>query len=1071
MRRPIAVVVSALLLAPLFPASASARVVTLTEDQQSEDPALVVTPDGTGHVFWRRGVASGGDEIVYCRLPRGASACQKTQTFKPDDRESFHAPAVFYVPDERRITVVVGRCCNENAWTWSSTDGGETWSDPVNIGTLASDQATLGPGPGAVMGFAPSPTGSGPVNVQVASLSGPKETRAVKLSDPAGDIPYSRSIAFVDSTTPLVTWDDLTNTFFRVFDPTKGSDYFDADNYGPIGSIPGLDESTTVSGPGGTVIVGREGQPGKRRLTARRFDPASRTFGPPQAVDDGNGDPIFSHAFEDPAGGIHLAYIRNGEVKGEEDSVMWVYSPDGGATWRPPVSVGPQGGYNLRVGAAGDHGGWVLTDNNSGGPIRAFELAAGGPPAGGAGSDGGGSKDCKQVLQVTPKVQARAQGGCWSKVGATAWTTKADARINGLDFLTGGSGATVTVDTAQNTIATKGGVTQKAGAVLLNKGALTWDLDGATKFTKVDAFGIKLLGFAVTGEATVTFQKDQAKIETNIELPSPLDAATGATTMVTTMAGGLKLDGLQVKVASTDVGPLGVRDLVVTYTGGGVNTLEGSAKFLLPPQQEKVLQVGFGFKDGKFAHAEIPFYNGPPLPLPLATGVTLNSIGFGVSVVDGFQLDGSVGVGAAAGAIGLDGSFRFLLPAKSDVAELTANGKLKVFSLGLATGRVAFRTDGLFEFGGNATFGPLSANVAGGVQLDSGTFFASGDVSACLFGGCATGKAIVSSIGAAAGVEILGTCIGGGIKWPDTPVAGCSVSDFKPAGFSARALRQAGSGGAPLTVPVPPGQEQAVIRVRGDGGVPAIGVSGPGVEIASDPADASAPQGKQGVVLIPRPDLGAVEVTIQNPQAGAFSVTGTGGAAIAGVDVATGGPLPAPKGTLSGKGRSRTLSFTGAAAGEVSFVERGADGLVQQLGTAKATTGKVPFTITDGPAGRRTVEAVVTRGGVPRSSVVLATFTAPGPITPGRPRVTLRRRGSRLAVSWTKASRATRYRARVRVSDGRALLFNQGKRTVSVPRLERGDRVSATVQGVSSHGRRGRAATATLGPVRTARRR
>ena len=777
---------------------------------------------------------------------------------------------------------------------------------------------------------------------------------------------------------------------------------------------------------------------------------------------------------------MHLTYIRNGTVAGVEDAVMWAYSPDGGKTFNPPAVVGANGGFNLRIAAGADHGGFVLSDDNSGGPIKAFTLAAGGSPAGGGGNDGGGPAPagCKQLLQVTATVQARSQGGCWSKDGGTRWTTKADARINGIDFQTGGSGATVSVDTSKNTIETKGGVSQKAGAVVLNKGPVTWDLDGTTKFSKVDAFGIKLLGFAVTGEATVTFQKDAASILTNIKLPAPLDVATGSTTMRTTMSSGLKLDGLTVKVPSTAIGPLGIKDLEVAYTGAGVNTLEGRADFLLPPQKSKLLRVGFGFKDGKFAHAEIPFYNGPPLPLPLAAGdVLLNSIGFGVSVADGFRLNGQVAVAAgnfgSLKAVNIDGSFVFNIPKGSDVAQFDANGKLSVLSLPLANGHVRFRTDGIFQFDGGITLGPLDGSVAGGIDVSNGDFFATGTVSACLFGGCASGEAIVSSIGAAGGVTILGTCVGAGIKWPDDFVTGCSLDDFKPAQVGARALRQAGgSGTPPPTVQVRAGLDQAALRVRGEGGVPAVQVDLPGGgAIASDPGDPNAPQGRQGVLLLPDPATNSVQVLVQKPAAGAFAVTRTGGAAIAGIDSATGAPLPQPKGTLRGKGRTRTLSYTGAAKDDVRFVERGAGGLVQDLGAAKGATGSLRFTMQDGPAGKRTIDAVVSRSGLPRKRVTVATYTAPGPITPARPKVEVQRRGSRLAVSWTKAANATRYRVQVRMPDGRRLLSDQTARTYRVPRLERDDRVTVTVRGVSSRGRLGRTATATLKPAKKARRR
>lgn len=54
--------------------------ITLTADSNAHKASIAVDTDGTAHVAWAV-TQSGGDQLVYCRVPRGATACEKTQTF------------------------------------------------------------------------------------------------------------------------------------------------------------------------------------------------------------------------------------------------------------------------------------------------------------------------------------------------------------------------------------------------------------------------------------------------------------------------------------------------------------------------------------------------------------------------------------------------------------------------------------------------------------------------------------------------------------------------------------------------------------------------------------------------------------------------------------------------------------------------------------------------------------------------------------------------------------------------------------------------------------------------------
>ncbi len=1085
----------------LLPAgSASAAAITLSDDPEAESPAIAVGAAGTGHVAWIVSGPSTPDEVVYCRLPRGASACERTQVLTPDALESFSAPTVLDRGDGR-IEVIASRCCNERTWAMVSTDGGSSFAPPKEIGTFSSDVGAPGPGADTV-GLTDDSLGGAAFQFAPIDAPGPRTTAAATLG--AGEFWYARGTGLIDSTTPIAVFSDLGSVGYRVFDPTRGPDYNDAANWSDPRTIPDLSESQVTSGLSGTFLLGVRPPALGQAVEVRRFDPNTGAFGAPVDLTRGtNEGPIFPSLFEDADGGVHATWVQNGRAPGGEDQLRHAFSADG-LTWTAPETIDVDAGYSFRTGAAADHGGWVVSDQNSGGPIEAAVIPVGGatpvpapppsppttpgapgvpgvpgtpPPAGDPALTSGpptAPATACNVVTITNRVEARAQGGCFEDGGSGRRRTTADVRLNGLDFLTPGADATVTIDPAANRVVTSGDVVQKAGSVVLHRGAVDWDLDGTTTFDDLSGEGINLLGLPVRGKATVRFGQLSTDVTLNLLLPDPFSGVTGTTTLRTTQAAGLRVDGVHISVAEASVGLLTIQQLDLTFSSG-FSTFEGKGKFLLPPN-DATLEVGFGIKDGKFSHAEIPYYDGPPLPVPLATSITLQAIGFGVSVADGFQLDGRVVVGAGslggAAPITVDGTFRFVIPKGGGTAVLTAGGKLKLVSLQLATAQATLTTAGLFTFSGAASFAGLDATVAGGVDLPTGSFYATGKVRVCVLA-CGEGALIVSSVGAygcasvgALGVEVYA---GVGVVWPADPelaagTGGCDVDDFVPAALRAAPGPRQASGA--LSVPVEGGSEQVALRIRGAGGaLPAVAVVAPGgATVASDPADPAKAAAGKGVLLLPDARTGTVQAVAQRPPAGAFTVTPIGGAAIAGIDRATGPKPPTVRARVLGRGRDRTIRWSVADRSPgttVRFVERSAAGIAHVLPRVKGARGAQRLRVTDGPGGRRTIEALVERGGTPRrGSGTVASFVAPGPATPGRVRLRARRSGSALVVRWTRSRDAARYRIAVTTGDGRLLQLRRGARTRSlrVP-LAVADAARVTVRGESASFRAGPAAS------------
>src|SRR5690606_9238201 len=135
---------------------------------------------------------------------------------------------------------------------------------------------------------------------------------------------------------------------------------------------------------------------------------------------------------------------------------------------------------------------------------------------------------------------------------------------------------------------------------------------------------------------------------------------------------------------------------------------------------------------------------------------------------------------------------------------------------------------------------------------------------------------------------------------------------------------------------------------------------------------------------------------------------------------------------VGGKARRRTLRYrVKAVPGQVvtfSEVRPGVAGKV--LGAAKGTSGTLRFSPAAGKGGRRQVVALVEQDGKPRTQRTVASYVAPAALRPGRPRFArVRRRGSRLVVTWGRAANATGYAVRATLADGRRQLYVVGGRT------------------------------------------
>jgi hypothetical protein len=174
-------------------------------------------------------------------------------------------------------------------------------------------------------------------------------------------------------------------------------------------------------------------------------------------------------------------------------------------------------------------------------------------------------------------------------------------------------------------------------------------------------------------------------------------------------------------------------------------------------------------------------------------------------------------------------------------------------------------------------------------------------------------------------------------------------------------------------------------------------------------------------------------------------------------------PPIAVAGSVGGKGRKRLMSYRATTGNGLTttFYEQGPMG-AHKLGVAKGKRGTIKFAPAEGPRGKRTIEAVVERGGLPRLRKAIATYTAPAPARPGKVRkLKVKRRGHTVLASWRKAPGATVYAVRIDLPDGRRLLRVIKKTNVSLGGAPRDGRVKVTVVGRNRAGRAGRAVSST----------
>ncbi len=174
-------------------------------------------------------------------------------------------------------------------------------------------------------------------------------------------------------------------------------------------------------------------------------------------------------------------------------------------------------------------------------------------------------------------------------------------------------------------------------------------------------------------------------------------------------------------------------------------------------------------------------------------------------------------------------------------------------------------------------------------------------------------------------------------------------------------------------------------------------------------------------------------------------------------------PLPARivSARLAGSGHERVLRYTAMLekGQRVSFVERGR-GVESLVGSTTSASGTIRFTLADGRAGARRIDAIVESSGIPIRTETVARFRSPAPLVLPAPRVVTSRTARGLSVRWGAVRGASAYRLRIALGDGRLTtrVLKQSRRSLLVTGVNARTSAVVTVRALGPSFRAGRPA-------------
>jgi hypothetical protein len=614
----------------------------------------------------------------------------------------------------------------------------------------------------------------------------------------------------------------------------------------------------------------------------------------------------------------------------------------------------------------------------------------------------------------------------------------------------------------------------KTSPVKLFNGAIDWTVPKGNVFAlgsiDVGKVGSSVFGFKFVGSADVKLVRGAVEIAGNVGLPKLLGGVTADLVLRSDNIASLHVRELKFGFALAKLGPLDVADASLGFDPDG-GKWSGAAKFAIPPGMQ--LAAAIEFQDGtltKLAGAFSPPAPGFPLdPFSVAylTEIRAELAQNPLSLAGGL----TIGAGPLVSKTGsdrivrVDGDLRVTLPDSAPVT-IRADGLGSVMGIPLAKAYLQYVTDGHISAGGSfsAELGPFKAEAGVEGWFYDRAFNIEGHAEVCA-GICIGGRVVFSSKGFAGCAHALVADIGAGVTWGsnlwaglinplllirnlDLMPVGCDVGDYRAAAATARA--HAAQAPGERSVRFEEGLPSGMVGVVGRDGPPHVALVGPdGTRVQPEP---NAPVNTAKAFAFQSLEKRLTWFAVKAPAAGVWKVVPAADSTpITEVRVADG--LAAPKVTAKltrGTGRKRVLTYKIAPipGQTVAFAEQGKRGLGAQIGDVKARTkGTLTFTPTAGPGGPRTIIAQVAQKGIPRKTLIVARYVAPTPPRPAKPRLKVRRSGTKLIVSWPKDPESRRFAVNAQLSDGRVLVLAPKAPKITIGGVAKATSATITVRG------------------------
>ena len=261
-------------------------------------PAVAVDPAGTAYIAWF-GPESNTTSLHFCRLPRGAGACDVATTIAAPGT-TLSRP--FVTVDGATVRVVSYRYGLTGArfdeiWEFTSVDGGATFDAGHPVGIAPFDEAVRGPGDSLTVATSAESTG---LAVQNVPLDG--STAGTSQAILSADHPYNGTVGPAAPATMVAVFADASsNAQVR----TTTGVLNDAATWTAPVDLGYADYPRLAGGPSGLYLLSGTVA---NALTVRKFD--GTTFDAGVKIAD-LADDAQAHLTQDPAGRLHAVFAHN----------------------------------------------------------------------------------------------------------------------------------------------------------------------------------------------------------------------------------------------------------------------------------------------------------------------------------------------------------------------------------------------------------------------------------------------------------------------------------------------------------------------------------------------------------------------------------------------------------------------------------------------------------------------------------------------------------------------------------------------------------------------------------------